>query len=126
MPAQGSGRGRGKVGGAALRGRGGGLAAIVGQLGKKNKLSTLEKSKLDWDRFKKAEGIEEDIQTHNKGKDGYVWQIVCNCSNFVVPLDIFHKFFIRWLFSYTMRWINHINLIHNSIETIKLHIMAMD
>lgn len=60
-----AGRGRG-------RGGGGGLAALVGQLGKKNKLSTLEKSKLDWDRFKKHEGIEEDIQTHNKGKEGWV------------------------------------------------------
>lgn len=72
VPAPTAGRGRGGVlaGRGRGRGGGGGLAALVGQLGKKNKLSTLEKSKLDWDRFKKHEGIEEDIQTHNKGKEG--------------------------------------------------------
>lgn len=63
----GRGRGRGGVGGG-----GGGIASVLGQIGKKNKLSTLEKSKLDWDRFKKEEGIEEDLQTYNKGKDGYL------------------------------------------------------
>ncbi|XP_054288265.1 craniofacial development protein 1-like [Macrosteles quadrilineatus] len=78
LPAQGSGRGRGRgmvrggMRGGVTQGRPGGLAAIVGQLGKKNKLSTLEKSKLDWDRFKKDEGIEAEIQTHNKGKEGYL------------------------------------------------------
>ncbi|RZF36038.1 hypothetical protein LSTR_LSTR005854 [Laodelphax striatellus] len=61
------GRGRG-VGG----GMGGALSAFVGQLGKKNKLSMLEKSKLDWDSFKKEEGIEEDLKTFNRGKDGYL------------------------------------------------------
>lgn len=55
------------------RGRGGGLSSVLGQLGKKNKLSTLEKSKLDWDSFKKDEGISDDLQTFNKGKDGYVF-----------------------------------------------------
>lgn len=65
--------GRGHVGRGA--GRGGGSSALtsfLGQLGKKGKLSTLEKSKLDWDQFKKKEGIDEDIQIHNKGKDGYL------------------------------------------------------
>lgn len=53
-------------------GRGGlkGLSSVVGQLGKKSKLGTLEKSKLDWDRYKKDEGIEEELQRHNKGRDG--------------------------------------------------------
>lgn len=64
----GPGRGRGGVGG----GSGGVIASILGQVGKKNKLSTLEKSKLDWDRFKKEEGIEEDLQTFNKGKAGFL------------------------------------------------------
>lgn len=50
----------------------GGLSSVLGQLGKKNKLSVLEKSKLDWDSFKKEEGIAEELQTHNKGKDGYL------------------------------------------------------
>ena len=51
---------------------GGGLSSILGQIGKKNKLSILEKSKLDWNSFKKQEGIEEQLQTHNKGKDGFL------------------------------------------------------
>ena len=49
-----------------------GISSILGQIGKKSKISTLEKSKLDWDRFKKQENIEEEINTHNKGKDGYL------------------------------------------------------
>lgn len=28
------------------------------------------KSKLDWDSYKKQEGIEEDLKIHNRGKDG--------------------------------------------------------
>lgn len=54
------------------RGRGGGLSNLLGQLNKKNKLSTLEKSKLDWNTYKKEEGIEEEIVSHNKGKAGCV------------------------------------------------------
>ncbi|CAH2091024.1 unnamed protein product [Euphydryas editha] len=54
------------------RGRGGGLSNLLGQLNKKNKLSTLEKSKLDWNTYKKEEGIEEEIVNHNKGKAGYL------------------------------------------------------
>lgn len=61
---------------AAGRGQGkprGGLSSVLGMIGnKKQKLGTLEKSKLDWDRFKKAEGIEEELQTHNRGRDGYL------------------------------------------------------
>lgn len=51
---------------------GGGLGAVLSQIGKKNKLSTLEKTKLDWNSFKRNQGIEEELQTHNKGKDGYL------------------------------------------------------
>lgn len=51
---------------------GGGLGSILGQLDKKKKISVLEKSKLDWDTFKQSEGIEEELQTFNKGKDGYL------------------------------------------------------
>lgn len=70
--AQHSGRGRGglPITRGRGRGRGGGIASLIGQLGKKNKLSTLEKSKLDWENFKKDEGIEEDLERHNKGKEG--------------------------------------------------------
>ncbi|XP_012284434.1 craniofacial development protein 1 [Orussus abietinus] len=63
----GSSRGRG-----AKRGSLSGISSVLGQLGKKAKISTLEKSKLDWDNFKKAENLEEEISTHNKGKDGYL------------------------------------------------------
>lgn len=48
------------------------LGSILGTLNKKNKISTLEKTKLDWDRFKSSEGITEDLNTHNRGKDGYL------------------------------------------------------
>ncbi|XP_050292696.1 craniofacial development protein 1 [Anthonomus grandis grandis] len=50
----------------------GGIGNVLSQLGKKQKISTLEKTKLDWDRFKKEENLEEELQTHNKGKDGYL------------------------------------------------------
>ena len=30
------------------------------------------KSKLDWDQFKKDNKLEDDLQIHNKGKQGYV------------------------------------------------------
>lgn len=47
-----------------------GLSSVLSNLGKKSKLSVLEKSKFDWNNYKKQEGIEEDLQTFNKGKDG--------------------------------------------------------
>lgn len=63
-------KGRGKVN---IRRAGlGGISSVLGQIGKKGKISTLEKSKLDWDNFKKQENIEEELNTHNKGKDGYL------------------------------------------------------
>ncbi|XP_034831172.1 uncharacterized protein Ns2 [Maniola hyperantus] len=52
--------------------RGGGLSNILGQLNKKNTLSTLEKSKLDWLTYKKEEGVEEEIASINKGKAGFL------------------------------------------------------
>jgi len=51
---------------------GSGLGSILNQIGKKKKISVLEKTKLDWNSFKHDEGIEEQLQTHNKGKDGYL------------------------------------------------------
>ncbi|XP_076280069.1 yeti [Lasioglossum baleicum] len=50
----------------------GGISSVLGQIGKKAKISTLEKSKLDWDNYKKEENLEEEISTHNKGKGGYL------------------------------------------------------
>ncbi|XP_055917424.1 craniofacial development protein 1 [Eupeodes corollae] len=58
--------------GSVKRPAGGGIGSILGQLDKKKKISVLEKSKLDWDSFKTTEGIDEDLQTFNKGKDGYL------------------------------------------------------
>jgi len=48
----------------------GGLSGFFSS--KKPKLTTLEKSKLDWDGFKKDEGIEEDLKTFNQGKQGFL------------------------------------------------------
>ncbi|CAD6203436.1 GSCOCG00009761001-RA-CDS [Cotesia congregata] len=50
----------------------GGISSVLGQIGKKAKISTLEKSKLDWDNFKKEENLDEEITTFNRGKDGYL------------------------------------------------------
>jgi len=43
---------------------------VVGSLSKKQKLSTLEKSKHDWDSFKKEKGLEDELR--NNSKDGYL------------------------------------------------------
>ncbi|XP_050075333.1 craniofacial development protein 1 [Anopheles maculipalpis] len=50
----------------------GGLGSVLSQISKKTQLSTLEKTKLDWNSFKRSQGIEEELQTHNKGKDGFL------------------------------------------------------
>ncbi|CAH2217192.1 jg2774 [Pararge aegeria aegeria] len=50
----------------------GGLSSVLGQLNKKNTLSTLEKSKLDWNTYKKEEGVEEEVASINKGKTGFL------------------------------------------------------
>jgi len=50
----------------------GGLASVVGSIGKKAKMGCLDKSKLDWNQFVQDEGIKEDLTTFNKGKEGYV------------------------------------------------------
>lgn len=50
-----------------------GVESLLSELfNKKKKLSTLEKSKLDWENYKKTHGIAEDLQNHNRGKDGYL------------------------------------------------------
>merc|ERR1711894_328235 len=53
-------------------GGGGGLGGILNKIGKKPKMSTLMKSKMDWEQFKDKEGISEDLATHNRGKEGYI------------------------------------------------------
>ena len=58
---------------ATLPKRPGGLNSIMGAItGKAPKMGTLDKSKMDWNKFVTEEGIKEELQTHNKGKDGYV------------------------------------------------------
>ena len=41
-------------------------------IGKKPKLSTLEKSRLDWQNFKQSESLNDDLESHRRGKDSYV------------------------------------------------------
>ncbi len=49
------------------------MNSIMGVIsGKKPKMGTLDKSKMDWNKFIDEEGIKEELQTHNKGKEGYV------------------------------------------------------
>ncbi|XP_029687953.1 craniofacial development protein 1 [Takifugu rubripes] len=50
-----------------------GMSGILSHIGgKKSKMSTLEKSKMDWDAFKSEEGITEELAIHNRGREGYV------------------------------------------------------
>lgn len=50
-----------------------GMTGILNRIGgKKQKMSTLEKSKMDWDAFKSEEGITEELAIHNRGREGYV------------------------------------------------------
>lgn len=62
------------VPGPAMFGRksGGGLGSVLSKIGKKDKISTLDKSKLDWETFKQEKGISEELQIHNRGKEGYI------------------------------------------------------
>jgi hypothetical protein len=41
-------------------------------IGKKQKLSTLEKSRLDWHAHKQSESLTDDLDSHRRGKDSYV------------------------------------------------------
>ncbi|KAM6176610.1 craniofacial development protein 1 [Erethizon dorsatum] len=53
--------------------RSSGMNSLLGKIGaKKQKMSTLEKSKLDWESFKEEEGIGEELAIHNRGKEGYI------------------------------------------------------
>ena len=56
-----------------LKRKPGGLNSIMGVIsGKVTKMGTLDKSKRDWDQYVSDTGIKEELQTHNRGKDGYV------------------------------------------------------
>lgn len=53
--------------------RGLGINNLVANLGKKQKISTLNKSKHDWELYKKDEGIEDDLKNYAaKDKNSYV------------------------------------------------------
>lgn len=41
-------------------------------IGKKQKISTLEKSRLDWSAHKESESLNDDLDSHRRGKDSYV------------------------------------------------------
>lgn len=49
-----------------------GLSGVLSRIGGKKKMSTLEKSRLDWMEFKVEEGIDEELKVFNKGKHGYL------------------------------------------------------
>ncbi|KAL7636513.1 UNVERIFIED_CONTAM: hypothetical protein RMT77_013288 [Armadillidium vulgare] len=50
-----------------------GLSSVVSLLdSKKKKLTTLEKTKIDWLNYKTSEGIQDEMQNHLKSKDGYL------------------------------------------------------
>lgn len=53
-------------------GGGSGLGGLLNKIGKKPKISTLDKSKLDWDAFKHSEGIESELVQHNRSKHSYL------------------------------------------------------
>ncbi|XP_078067060.1 craniofacial development protein 1 isoform X5 [Mustelus asterias] len=49
------------------------IGNILGKMGgKKQKMSTLEKSKIDWEAFKEKEGISDELAIYNRGKEGYI------------------------------------------------------
>jgi hypothetical protein len=50
----------------------GNLDDILETLNNKKKMSTMGKSKLDWDRFKEKEGIAEELEQATKSKDSYL------------------------------------------------------
>ncbi|KAL5021280.1 hypothetical protein ScPMuIL_000435 [Solemya velum] len=58
--------------GVGVKRAGSGLGSVLSKISKKSKIGTLDKSKLDWDVFKQQEGIDEDLKTYNKGKEGYI------------------------------------------------------
>ncbi|VBB25541.1 unnamed protein product [Acanthocheilonema viteae] len=49
-----------------------GLSSAISALSKKSKISVLEKTAQDWGAFKTETGIQEELTSHNRGKQGYV------------------------------------------------------
>ncbi|KAM3720256.1 Craniofacial development protein [Dirofilaria immitis] len=48
------------------------LKSAISALSKKSKMSVLEKTAQDWGAFKSETGIQEELTSHNRGKQGYV------------------------------------------------------
>lgn len=48
------------------------ISSLLNQIGKKSKINTLEKSKLDWEKFKKDEDIQDELSAYRKSKDGFL------------------------------------------------------
>lgn len=46
--------------------RSSGLSSLLQSIGKKPKMSVLEKTQIDWLHYKKEEGIEEELEKHSK------------------------------------------------------------
>lgn len=49
-----------------------GISSILNATSKATKLTTLEKSKRDWNQFKDEHKLEEELSTFNRGKNGYL------------------------------------------------------
>lgn len=50
--------------------RKGGVGSVLAMINKKPKMSTLEKSRLDWMKYRQQEGIEDQLEQNKK--DGYL------------------------------------------------------
>ncbi|XP_014217122.1 craniofacial development protein 1 isoform X2 [Copidosoma floridanum] len=48
------------------------VSSILQTINKKPKLTTLEKSKLDWNTYKEENNLQDEISTFNRGKSGYL------------------------------------------------------
>lgn len=49
-----------------------GLGGVLTLLAKKPKMSVLDKSNLDWSNFKAENNLQEELETYNRGKNGYL------------------------------------------------------
>ncbi|XP_067932493.1 craniofacial development protein 1-like [Watersipora subatra] len=52
--------------------RPGGLGAVLGFINKKQKISTLDKSKLDWEKYKAEAGLSHELKNHTNSKASYL------------------------------------------------------
>lgn len=48
------------------------LTSILSKINKEPKISTLQKSLMDWNEFKQSENIEEELDIQNRGKNSYL------------------------------------------------------